>query len=102
MDRGGKRAANAPHATSDVDERAPLPTQPFELITCDHYLVDLYCEVLDANGMTYAMQPWLTSLRDCYTVSRASKSWRLNKYISKTICGCTVYQAPIRCCNTCP
>lgn len=69
MGRGGKRAANAAQAASDVDERAPLPTRPFELATCDHYVVDLYCEVLDANGMTYAMQPWLTVLRDCYTKS---------------------------------
>lgn len=69
LGRGGKRAANAAQEATNVDERALLPSRPFELATCDHYLTDLYCEVLDANGMTYAMQPWLTVLRDCHTKS---------------------------------
>lgn len=68
-DRGGKRAANAAQQATNVEDRALLPSRPFELATCDHYLIDLYCEVLDANGMTYAMRPWLTVLRDCYTKS---------------------------------
>lgn len=69
LGRGGRRAANAAQVATDVEERALVPGRPFELATCDHYLIDLYCEVLDANGMTYAMQPWLTVLRDCYTKS---------------------------------
>jgi putative transposase len=67
--RGGNRAANAADAPTDVDHRALQASRPFELASCDHYLVDLYCEVLDANGVTYAMQPWLTVLRDCYSKS---------------------------------
>ncbi|CAM5419883.1 hypothetical protein RLIN73S_05978 [Rhodanobacter lindaniclasticus] len=39
------------------------------MASCDHYLIDLYSAVLDANGVTYAMLPWLTVLRDCYTKS---------------------------------
>ena len=67
--RGGNRAANAAEEPTDVEDRALQASRPFELASCDHYLVDLYCEVLDANGMTYAMQPWLTVLRDCYSKS---------------------------------
>ena len=67
--RGGNRAANAVEEPTDVMDRALQASRPFELASCDHYLIDLYCEVLDANGMTYAMLPWLTVLRDCYTKS---------------------------------
>ncbi|MGY0799924.1 TnsA endonuclease N-terminal domain-containing protein [Lysobacter sp. A286] len=67
--RGGNRAANAADQPTDVADRALQASRPFELASCDHYLVDLYCEVLDANDMTYAMQPWLTVLRDCYSKS---------------------------------
>lgn len=67
--RGGRRAANAAASPSDVDDRAMKPTRPFELASCDHYLCDLHCVVLDANGMNYGMQPWLTVLRDVYTKS---------------------------------
>lgn len=69
LGRGGRRAANAAQPATDVEQRALLPSRPFELATCDHYLTDIYCEVLDANDLTYAMQPWLTVLRDCYTKS---------------------------------
>ena len=67
--RGGRRAANAASAPTNVEDRALKPTRPFELASCDHYLCDIHCVVLDANGMDYAMQPWLTVLRDVYTKS---------------------------------
>jgi putative transposase len=67
--RGGRRAANAAQPPTDVDDRALKAARPFEMASCDHYLCDLYCIVLYANGMTYVMQPWLTALRDCYTKS---------------------------------
>jgi putative transposase len=67
--RGGRRAANAAQAPTDVEDRALKATRPFELASCDHYLADLYCIVLEANGVQYAMQPWVTVLRDCYTKS---------------------------------
>ena len=67
--RGGRRVANAAAPPSEVDDRLPKPTRPFELASCDHYLSDLHCVVLHANGMMYAMQPWITVLRDCYTKS---------------------------------
>lgn len=67
--RGGNRAANAAEAPTNVEDRALQASRPFELASCDHYLVDLYCEVLAANDVIYAMQPWLTVLRDCYTKS---------------------------------
>jgi putative transposase len=65
--RGGNRARNAAESPSDVEDRALRPTRPFELASCDHCLVKLYCTVLDANGVPYVDQPWLTVLRDCYT-----------------------------------
>jgi putative transposase len=68
-ERGGRRAANAAASPSDVDDRAMKPTRPFELASCDHYLCDIHCVVLDANGMNYAMQSWLTVLRDVCTKS---------------------------------
>jgi len=67
--RGGNRAANATEAPTDVADRALQAGRPFELASCDHYLIDLYCEVMDANGLSYAVLPWLTVLRDCYTKS---------------------------------
>jgi len=67
--RGGNRAANAADEPTDVAVRALQASRPFELASCDHYLLDLYSAVLDANGVTYAMLPWLTVLRDCYTKS---------------------------------
>ncbi len=67
QERGGNRANNAAESPSDVEERALRPTRPFELASCDHCLVKLYCVVMDANGRTYVDQPWLTVLRDCYT-----------------------------------
>lgn len=69
LQRGGRRVANAKAAPTNVDERALKPTRPFELASCDHYLCDVHCVVLHANGMAYVMQPWLTVLRDCYTKS---------------------------------
>lgn len=67
--RGGRRAANAAAAPTDVNDRSLKPSRPFELASCDHYLCDLHCIVLHANGMAYAMRPWLTVLRDCYSKS---------------------------------
>lgn len=69
QERGGRRAANAASAPSDVEDRALKPTRPFELASCDHYLCDIHCVVLDANEMAYSMQPWLTVLRDVHTKS---------------------------------
>src|SRR5690606_12697756 len=67
--RGGRRAANAAAAPSAVEDRSLKATRPFELASCDHYLCDLHCIVLNANGMAYALRPWLTVLRDCHTKS---------------------------------
>jgi putative transposase len=67
--RGGKRAAHAAESPSPVEERALRPTRPFELASCDHCLAKIYCVVLDANGVAYVDQPWLTVLRDCFTGS---------------------------------
>lgn len=68
-ERGGRRAANAAANPTDVNDRAIKPNRPFELAACDHYLCDLNCRVLYANGTAYAIQPWLTIMRDCYTKS---------------------------------
>lgn len=65
--RGGNRACHAVEPPTDVAMRAFRPERPFELATCDHYLCDQYCIVLAANGMEYAMRPWLTVLRDICT-----------------------------------
>ncbi|MBE1162301.1 TnsA endonuclease N-terminal domain-containing protein [Dyella acidiphila] len=65
--RGGNRACHAAEPPTDVAMRALRPERPFELATCDHYLCDQYCVVLTANGMEYAMRPWLTILRDIYS-----------------------------------
>lgn len=67
--RGGNRAANASRPPSAIQDRAFAPERPYELGTCDHYLCDISCNVLDANGRSYAMQPWLTVLIDVYTKS---------------------------------
>lgn len=67
LERGGKRLANKLAQPSPTESRAMLPIRPFELASCDHYLCDLYVVVCDANGLRYAMRPWLTVLRDCYT-----------------------------------
>lgn len=67
--RGGNRATNASQPPSAIQDRALVPERPYELGTCDHYLCDISCVVLDANGRSYAMQPWLTVLRDVYTTS---------------------------------
>lgn len=65
--RGGNRACHAAEPPTDVAMRAFRPERPFELATCDHYLCDQYCIVFAANGMEYAMRPWLTILRDICT-----------------------------------
>jgi putative transposase len=65
--RGGKRAGHAAESPSPIEERALRPTRPFELASCDHCLAKIYCVVLDANGVAYVDQPWLTVLRDCFT-----------------------------------
>jgi len=67
LERGGNRASHAAEPPTDVAMRAFRPERPFELATCDHYLCDQYCVVLAANGMEYAMRPWLTILRDIYS-----------------------------------
>lgn len=67
LERGGNRAFHAAEPPTDVAMRAFRPERPFELATCDHYLCDQYCVVLAANGMEYAMLPWLTILRDIYS-----------------------------------
>lgn len=75
--RGGNRACNAAKPPTDVNLRALKPERPFELATCDHYLCDQYCTVLDANGTKYAMRPWLTVLRDIATGSVLAQWLRL-------------------------
>lgn len=75
--RGGNRACNATKPPTDVDVRALKPERPFELASCDHYLTDQYCTVLDANGTKYAMRPWLTVLRDVATSSLLAHWLRL-------------------------
>jgi len=67
--RGGNRSSNAAAPPTDVTARSLKPCRPFEVASCDHYLCDLHCVVLHANGLEYAMQPWLTVMRDCYTGS---------------------------------
>jgi len=67
--RGGNRARNAAQTPTNVMDRAIRPERPFQLATCDHYLCDQYCVVMVANGMEYAMRPWLTILRDVCTSS---------------------------------
>lgn len=67
LQRGGNRACHAAEPPTDVVMRAFRPERPFELATCDHYLCDQYCVVFAANGMEYAMRPWLTVLRDIYS-----------------------------------
>lgn len=76
--RGGNRAHNAATQPTDVKLRALQPQRPFELATCDHHLCDQYCTVLDANGMKYAMKPWLTILRDVATGSVLAHWLRLS------------------------
>lgn len=64
--KGGKRAANAAEPPSPVETRELKAQRPFELATCDHYLVDLHCPVLNASE-TFVDRPWLTVLRDIAT-----------------------------------
>lgn len=90
--RGGNRARNAATQPTDVNLRALKPERPFELATCDHYLCDQYCTVLDANGMKYAMRPWLTILRDIATGSVLAQQLRLGapskRSVALVIRGC--------------
>lgn len=65
--RGGKRLANKHQSPSDVDSRNITATRPFEVGTCDHYLCDIFIVLFIANGVRYAMRPWLTILRDVAT-----------------------------------
>ena len=65
--RGGNRAFNALQAPTAVEDRAFQADRPFQLASADHYLCDLHCIVMQANGMKYAQRPWLTLLRDCAT-----------------------------------
>ena len=64
---GGNRAANAVAPPTDVEKRDVKPARPFELAVCDHYLADLFVIVLLANGLRYALRPWITVLRDVRT-----------------------------------
>ncbi|QBH00945.1 DDE-type integrase/transposase/recombinase [Xanthomonas oryzae] len=66
-ERGGNRAFNALQAPTAVEDRAFKADRPFQLASADHYLCDLHCIVMLANGMKYAQRPWLTLLRDCAT-----------------------------------
>lgn len=90
-DRGGKRAAHAAESPTNVEDRALPAGRPFELASCDHYLVDLYVLVLDANGTTYAMQPWLTVLRDCYS-KKVLSFWLTLRPPSRRSCALVVRQ----------
>jgi len=63
-ERGGNRAHNALQPPTAVEDRALRADRPFQLASVDHYLCDLYCIVIQANGMRYAQRPWLTVLRD--------------------------------------
>ena len=65
--RGGNRAHNALQAPTAVQDRSLKADRPFQLASVDHHLCDIYCFVMQANGMRYAQRPWLTILRDCAT-----------------------------------
>ena len=69
FERGGNRAKNAEQAPAPMEDRALHAERPFELATCDHYLCDIHVQVMDTNGVSYTMQPWLTVLRDVATSS---------------------------------
>lgn len=65
--RGGNREANRVEQPSAVSDRVLKPTRPFELATCDHCLLKIFCVVVDDGKYVYVQQPWLTVLRDIYS-----------------------------------
>lgn len=65
--RGGKRAANAASATTDVTSRAILAIRPFERASVDHTLLKMMVKVVDSNGEKITTRPWLTVLMDDYS-----------------------------------
>lgn len=65
--RGGKRLSNALQPPTPVADRNPVASRPFQLASADHYLCDIHCVLMQANGVKYAQRPWLTVLRDCAT-----------------------------------
>lgn len=92
--RGGHRASNAAAMPSDVEERALRAQRPFELASCDHYLADYYCVVMEANGLRYVARPWITVLRDCHT-KRILAFWLCLADPSKKSC-CLVIRECLR------
>lgn len=65
--RSGNRAANALSPPVPISDRYLRADRPFQLAAADHYLCNLHCILMYANGIKYAQRPWLTVLRDCAT-----------------------------------
>lgn len=64
--RGGKRLANASQGPTDPTKRQLKPSRAFERAACDHYQVDSFFLVNEAN-LEITVRPWITLIRDLYT-----------------------------------
>ncbi|WP_455387576.1 hypothetical protein [Petrachloros mirabilis] len=65
--RGGRRAANAASAPSDVEKRELRATTAFEAAALDHCLAKVLCVLAVSNGIAWVARPWITVLRDLHS-----------------------------------
>ncbi|MEW8185895.1 MAG: transposase family protein [Candidatus Thiodiazotropha endolucinida] len=88
---GGRRAENAAAAPSPEETRSLKPGLPFELATMDHYLADIFCILVWANGVRYVARPWITVLVDVWN-SMFLSAWISFKAPSVRSCAMAIRQ----------
>lgn len=81
--RGGKRAGNAAADASDTHYRQLRALLPWQLVSIDHYLADVYVAYFTSSEEVLVERPWVTAMVDqatgsllAFTVSFLSPSKR--------------------------
>lgn len=67
--RGGKRAGNAAKDASDTQERQLRAQLPWQLVSIDHYLADVFLVYFSSDQSVLVERPWVTAMIDQATGS---------------------------------